>query len=112
LFIWALFCVHGCGDPVQNKATNIILPVPVAPPDGSSNIPINPTFRWTGTADKLEIDYTPSFSPPEFSATVSGNQYNMPPDTLAHNQWYYWRVGVTSGSTTYWSKSVFAFKTE
>jgi hypothetical protein len=112
IILTAAFCIHSCGDPAQPKASNIIPPEPFSPPDGSTNVPINLTFRWTGTADRLEIDYTASFSPPIYSANVSGSQYNMPPDTLAHQQLYCWRVGLTSGSTIYWSKSIFYFRTE
>jgi len=104
--------IHSCGDPNQPKATNIIPPVLVAPPAGQ-NVTQPFTFRWSGTADKLEIGYTPSFSNPVWSVTVAGNQYNMPPDTLANNgQLYYWRVGITSGSTVYWSYETWHFKTQ
>lgn len=112
LFIFG-YCIEGCDDPVQNKATNIVPPVLVAPPDGTTSVSIDSlTLKWSGTASRIELDYTPSFNPPFFAATVTGNQYNMPPDTMAHNQLYFWRAGITIGSVTYWSNEVWHFTTE
>ena len=111
LLIFIFGFLSGCDNPVQTKTTNIVPPTLISPPDGAISVELDPTFVWSGNCNKLEIDYTPSFSPPIFTKTVSGTQYKIPPDILAYNTVYYWRAGIQSGTAVVWSTRVFGFRT-
>jgi len=112
LFVFFFGFISGCDNPVNTKTKNLVPPALISPPNGANYVELDPTFVWSGECNKLEIDYTPSFSPPEFSRTVSGTQYKLPPDILSYNTDYYWRCGISNGITIVWSNPIFGFKTK
>jgi hypothetical protein len=109
LIIIAGLISHGCDSPGDSKATSVAAPILVSPNDGDTTVSKTPVFNWTNDADKLEIDENAAFSSP-FSYAVSGTQFTYP-GQLVGGIWYYWRAGVTSGTTVYWSESIYHFRT-
>jgi hypothetical protein len=104
--------ISGCDNPVDYKSTNLVPPASITPPDGATNVELDPTFVWSGQCNRLEIDYTPSFNPPIYSKVVSGTQFKIPAGILSYNTYYYWRCGLANGTTVVWSKLIFGFKTK
>ena len=109
LIIITVVIANGCDSASDSKATSVAAPILVSPVDGDTTVSRTPAFSWTNNADKLEIDENAAFSSP-FSYNVSGTQFTFPAQLMA-NTWYYWRAGITSGTTTYWSESIYHFRT-
>ena len=107
------FITSGCESPSESKATSITAPVLTNPLNGAVNQPLTPTFKWTGGANIIEVDYNNTFNPPFYAYNqLNGQtQYVMPSGKLQINKTYYWRVGVVSGSNTFWSSDIFRFTT-
>jgi len=107
------FILYGCDSPSDSKATSVTTPELTTPVDGAINQILTPLFKWTGGANKIEVDYNNTFNPPFYSyEQLNGaTQFTMPSGKLIHNKTYFWRVGVVSGATTYWSSSIFRFTT-
>lgn len=99
----------GCDSPSDSKAVSITPPALVSPNDGDTTVSVNPVFTWTNEADKFEIDDNGGFTSPN-SYVVSGTQFTLP-FALQAGHWYYWRAGISSGSTTYWSQDIYHFRT-
>jgi len=117
IFLSILFTVQfiftGCDSPTGSKPDVVAKPVLVSPNDKATNVTLTPLFKWTGTADKLEIATNPSFGSGDIkhSANVSGEQYSMPSNVLQRSTMYYWRAGKTAGTSVDWSVSIFSFST-
>lgn len=109
----SIFFFNGCDSPSGSKPDVVSKPVLVAPSDHATNVSLAPLFKWTGTADKLEIAINPNFGSGDIihSSAVSGQQYQMPSNKLQKGITYYWRAGKTSGSSIDWSESIFSFTT-
>ncbi|MGH2575414.1 MAG: Ig-like domain-containing protein [Ignavibacteria bacterium] len=95
------------------KPVAIAPPTLVSPPDNATGVPLNATFTWTGTANKLEIASNPSFNPNSIihSVNVTGGQYTIPVGILQSSTIYFWHAAQVTGGTFYWSESVFRFTT-
>ncbi|MBP1620510.1 MAG: hypothetical protein H6Q02_1277, partial [Acidobacteria bacterium] len=85
-----------------------------APANGATNVPVRPAFTWTaaaGAADYLlEVDDSPGFSSPVYTASVTATSHTPNAD-LPSNSLLYWRVTANNpcGSTV---SPVFSFTTE
>ncbi len=109
----ALFSVlffQACDSATDSKSTGVATPVLVQPADTSTGISLNPLFKWTGNADKLLISTNANFNNPR-QENVTGNEFTLPAPPLSAHQTYFWKAGVTSGSTTYWSTMIWRFTT-
>jgi len=110
LVIIALFILYsGCDSATDSKSVSVAAPSLVKPSDNDSNIAINTTFEWTGTADVIWVDVNPSFSAP-MVFNVTGNSYYLT-TPLSQNSSYYWKAGRTVSGTTYWSANYYYFRT-
>ena len=101
----------GCNQPTETKAITIIYPHLVSPYNGSTNISTEPLFKWTNSAHKIQLSLFPSFNNVIYSADISGNQYQMPSHVLQNGVTYYWRVGLISRNSTFWSPETYFFST-
>ena len=102
--------LYGCGDSVTDSpSTTVKAPTIVNPTDQDSNAALAPTFTWTGSADVIQVSTNNSFTAMVHSASITGTSYTMP-SNLQHGTLYYWRAGLTVGSTVYWSL-IFSFRT-
>ena len=94
------------------------LPVPtlVSPPNGSNNVPLTPTLFWNHisgvTHYKVQVSRVSNFSVLTDSATVTINQYPIPPGTLNNLTTYFWRVNATNSTGTGPWSDVWSFSTE
>lgn len=117
IFLFTLFAsfflFNGCDSPTGSKPDVVSKPVLVSPENNSANVSLAPLFKWTGTADKLEIATNPNFGSGDIKHTtnISGQQYQMPSNKLQRGTRYYWRVGKTAGTSIDWSTSIFSFTT-
>ena len=111
LALFAIITTYGCNQPTETKATTIRLPHLVSPYNGSTNISIAPLFKWTNTAHKIQLSLFASFNTVVYSAEIGGNQYQMPSHVLQGGTTYYWRVGVISGNSFFWSAETYFFST-
>ncbi|SRR5260221_6741642 len=113
-FLLAVFCtliiISGCDSSTDSKPISTAAPVLVSPADTSSNISLTPTFTWTGSADKLEIGSNNTFTTIIQSANVTGTTYTVT-TPLQANTLYFWRAGLTAGSTVYWCTNIYSFRT-
>jgi len=101
----------GCDSATDSKATTVTGPPTLLEPvNNATNVSLNPTFKWSGEADRLEISTNPNFENPERSSNVSGTQYVLPAPPLLPSKVYFWRAGKTSGTTINWANS-FRFTT-
>ncbi len=103
---------YGCDSVTDSKPVSTTPPTLTAPPDNDTNVALLPVFTWTGNADKLELSVNSNFENIIHTASVTGNQYVYPGPALESDKYFYWRAGVTAGSTVYWSTSYFTFKTQ
>jgi hypothetical protein len=96
----------GLNDP-GSKGTEITTPVPVAPLDKSTGIEQNPTFSWTGIAEKLQISISYDFATIKYEIDVTNTQtYSIEMGKLNKNSLYFWRVGKSYGDNQMsWSGS-------
>ena len=103
----------GCESPSDSKAISITTPVLTTPVDGAVDQSLTLTFKWTGGANKIEVDYNNTFNPPFYSydGLNGATQFTMTSGQLVNNRTYYWRAGVVSGSNTFWSSNIFKFTT-
>jgi len=109
-FIFVLFTVYlGCDSATDSKSISVAPPGLVKPYDNDSNVSLNTTFEWSGTADVIWIDINPSFSAPQIF-NVTGNSYTLT-SPLSPNSLYYWKAGHTVSGSTYWSANYFFFRT-
>ena len=99
----------GCSDSDSTASATITAPTLTSPADNATGVPLQPTFKWSGGADKLQISTNSNFSTLIHEATVSGTEYSMP-NSLGAGTLYFWRAGKTSGGTVYWS-TAFRFTT-
>ena len=110
--VFAFFVLSGCDSATDSKPVSVTPPVLVSPPDRDTTQSLTPTFKWTGTADKIQIDRSNNtFTDIIQASDVTGNSYAMPSGVLVAGRTYYWRAGITAGSTVYWSSSVYSFRT-
>ncbi len=103
--------VCGCDSVTDSKSNAITPPTLISPGDGDTAISLTPTFKWNGTADKLQVDNNSTFNNP-ISADVSGTEYTMPSGKLMSHTKYFWRAGKTSSNTVYWSTVAYSFTTQ
>ena len=111
IFSVSIFYFSGCDSVTDSKSVSVTTPSLLEPADNDSNIVLAPTFKWTGSADKLQVATNSTFSTVVYSSDVSGNEHTMSGYHLDYYTIYFWRAGKTSGSTVYWSSSSFKFKT-
>ena len=110
----SIFFFNGCDSPSGSKPDVVSKPVLESPSDKATDISITPQFRWTGSADKLEIAINSGFNSGDIvrSITVSGQEYTLPSSlALSRGKMYYWRAGKTAGSSIDWSESIYSFTT-
>jgi chitodextrinase len=90
-------------------------PTLLLPPDGATDVSIEPTLSWDGTADTFTVEVSSllDFSVVEFSASdITATSIPVPPGALAFETIYYWRVcGTNSGGTGPFSM-IYSFTTE
>jgi hypothetical protein len=103
--------LSGCDSATDSKSVSVTTPSLIEPADNDSNVVLAPTFKWSGSADKLQVAPNSTFSTPVYSSDITGTQFTMPSGYLDNYTIYYWRAGKTSGSTVYWSSTSFRFKT-
>lgn len=104
-----IFISVGCDSPTETKATSVTAPSLVSPPDNATGVSLTPTFQWSGVANKLQISTNSNFDG-AITYEVSGQSYTLS-TSLNRNTVYFWRAGVVSGSTIYWSSPFFRFTT-
>lgn len=109
VIIIAAVIIYSCDSVTDLKSVNTSPPVLVKPYDYDSNVSINTTFEWTGTADVIWLDFNSAFSNP-LSYGVSGNSFTVP-DPLSTYSGYYWKAGRTIGGKVYWSENYYYFTT-
>jgi len=105
--------LYGCESSTDTKAETVTRPVLKEPTDNATNVSLTPTFKWDNTGNRIEIDINSSFASPQFvKSDLNGIECTWSwPNQLDPNKDYYWRVGVNSGGTIYWSESIFHFRT-
>ena len=107
-----LFIFSGCDSATDSKAVSTTVPTLVSPANNDSLISVTPTFKWSGSADKLEIGTDQSITHLTYSCNITDSTYTLPAsNALLPNSWYYWNVGATSGSSVNWSHTIYGFKT-
>lgn len=107
-----LFVFSGCDSATDSKPVSVTPPTLVSPPDRDTTQSLTPTFTWTGSADKIQVDRSNNtFTDIIQASDVTGNSFVMPSGVLVAGGTYYWRAGITAGSTVYWSSSVYSFRT-
>lgn len=111
IFSISILYLSGCDSVTDSKSVSVTTPTLIEPADNDSNVALTPTFKWSGSADKLQVATNSTFNTIIWPCDISGTQYTMPPGHLENDQIYYWRAGKTSGSTVYWSTTSFRFKT-
>jgi hypothetical protein len=90
-------------------------PTLTAPPNGSTNQPLLPTFQWTTVAGAdgyaLEVDNDPAFGSPAIDETgIIGTSFT-PTTELEEVTTYYWRVMSENLCGTGAASTVFSFTT-
>lgn len=106
------FIISSCDSPTGGSTAEVVSkPSPLEPVDNATNISLTPLFKWTGSADKIEISTSTNFSSPVYAANISGQQYLMPSGKLQNNKDYFWHIGKTNGQYIDWSTTVFRFRT-
>ncbi len=109
IFLIFALLYTGCDSATDSKPVSNAPPVLLKPYDNDTNVSINTTFEWSGTADVIWLDINPSFSNPQ-SFSVTGNSYTVT-DPLSIFGNYYWKAGRTIGGTVYWSENYYHFVT-
>lgn len=93
------------------------LPIPtlISPPNGSNNVPLIPTLFWNHISGvihyKVQVSRVSNFSVLTDSATITINQYPIPPGTLTNTTTYFWRVNATNSTGTGPWSEVWSFST-
>ncbi|UCC84493.1 MAG: fibronectin type III domain-containing protein, partial [Gemmatimonadota bacterium] len=95
-------------------------PVLSSPADGATDVPLEATLEWAGTADDFDVEVATDagFASPVFSTNTASTTVTLPPGTLAHETVYYWHVrgnnafGAGSFSTPFSFTTVAAPDTE
>ncbi|KAB2957133.1 MAG: S8 family serine peptidase [Thermoanaerobaculia bacterium] len=99
---------------LQVFAAGAAAPALTAPANGALNVPVRPTFTWSsasGAADYLlEVDDSPSFSSPVYTASVVATSHTPGAD-LPSNTHLYWRVTANNPCASAVS-AVFGFTTQ
>lgn len=75
------------------------MPQLISPPNNALNQSLTPTMSWVnvgGDNYSIQISTTPNFYVISDSATVSVNQYTVPPGKLHPALTYFWRVQATN----------------
>lgn len=111
LILFSAMLFTGCDSPTETKATSVTAPTLSEPTDNATSISLTPTFKWSGTADKLEIATNSTFSNPVYSNAVSGTEFTIPSGVLQAGTTYFWRAGKSSGGTMYWCATSYRFTT-
>ncbi|MCX7878841.1 MAG: hypothetical protein N2510_09440 [Ignavibacteria bacterium] len=105
----SVFIISSCDSPTETKATSVTAPSLINPPDNATGVSLTPTFSWRGQGDKLQISTNSNFDG-AISYEVTGESYTLT-TALQRSTVYFWRVGLTSGSTVYWSSPFYRFRT-
>jgi hypothetical protein len=111
ILILSTFIFSSCDSPSGSKPVSVTKPSLSSPNDNAVNIPLRPTFSWTGEADKFEIAKNINFTTGVRIYDVSGNSFTLPTPQLEVDTRYYWHAGKTSGGDIYWSDEKFTFVT-
>lgn len=77
-------------------------PILLTPPNGASNIPVEPTFTWTAVSNVsgyfLEVATDAAFATVVYSAIEPTTSHTIPSGSgLDFNTTYYWRVAAQNG---------------
>lgn len=69
-------------------------PVLVSPADGATDVPVEATLDWSGTADDFDVEVATDggFTSTVFSTNVSGTSTTLPAGALLNETVYFWRV--------------------
>ena len=110
--LFVMMWSYGCDSVSDSKPVNTTPPVLTEPADNDSTVSQIPVFKWTGSADKLEISMSPDFTDIIHTANVTGNEYVYTGAPLTPGPFYYWHAGVTAGTTVYWAEQYFKFRTQ
>lgn len=108
LIISALY-LGACDSPTDSKATSVNAPVLVSPEDNATGIALTPLFKWSGSADKIIYATNSNFNN-AVTISVNGTEFRLN-TSLSPNTTYFWKAGITSGSSTLWSASYWRFTT-
>lgn len=100
----------GCDSATDSTPITVTAPTVVIPTDMDSNVALNPTFTWPGTADNIQIGSNNTFTAVVHSALVTGTSYTAPTN-LQPNTLYFWRAGLTVSGRVLWSR-IFSFWTK
>ena len=99
-----------------NGGMSPLKPVLISPPNGSNNVPLTPTLFWNHisgvTHYRVQVSRVSNFSVLTDSATVTINQYPIPPEKLNNLTTYFWRVNATNSTGTGPWSDVWSFSTE
>lgn len=110
--ILTVLFVYGCDSVSDSKPVGTTPPTLTTPADNDTTVPVMPVFRWSGSADKLEISTSSAFGTSVIhSVTVSDSVYIYNGAPLDPERYYYWHAGITAGNKVYWS-DIFTFKTQ
>ena len=102
--------LYMCSEPTQPRAAIVLVPELTLPQNGQTGISLTQLFKWKNNANKFQISVNGSFNTVQYDVNVSGTQHQIPPGVLKPVQWYYWRAGIISGTTTIWADP-FIFQT-
>jgi parallel beta-helix repeat protein len=69
-------------------------PVLSSPADAATDVPLEATLEWAGTADDFDVEVATdaAFTSIVFSTNTAATTVTLPPATLAHETLYYWHV--------------------
>lgn len=105
-YYFSVFAASSAGSSIGatrtfTTAAALASPVPVSPPDGSTNQPTSIAFRWTkpssATSYHLQVSEGSSFTTMTFDdSTLTDTTYMV--ENLARNSTYFWRVRARNSS--------------
>jgi|WetSurMetagenome_2_1015567.scaffolds.fasta_scaffold06195_4 hypothetical protein len=88
-------------------------PVLISPPNGATNVLLNPTLIWSGGASScgLQVSLSQSFTSCIIDTIVGSSLYLVQNGILNINTTYYWRMHNSVGFTYHWWSTPWSFTT-